>query len=131
MAPGRDPDTASTALLTDGKPVGIAMEGLQLVDQFDTGQGYLLVADHDDPWEELTVVTLLSKGLKPLASKLLGKFVHVFPSRTFAVQCIDIDGDALILHGSGAGEGRYRVAVADVWTWRGRGPGVKAVWTPT
>lgn len=115
----------------DGEPIGIAIEGLHLVDQFDTGQGYLLVADYDDPWEELTVVTLLSKGLKPRASKLLGKFVYVFPSRTFAVQRIDIDGNALVLHGSGADEGRYRVEVADVWSWRGRRPGLKAVWTPT
>lgn len=115
----------------DGKPVGIDIEGLQLVDQFDTGQGYLLFTDHNDPWEERTVVTLLSKGLKPLASKLLGKFVHVFPSRTFAVQRIDIGGDALVLLGSGPDEGRHRVEVAVVWTWRGRRPGVKAVWTPT
>lgn len=115
----------------DGKPIGIAIEGLQLVDQFDTGQGYLLVVDYDDPWEELTVVTLLSKGLEPLASKLLGKFVYVFPSRTFAVQRIDIDGDALVLLGSSPDEGRYRVEVADVWRWRGRRLGVKAVWTPT
>lgn len=59
-----------------------------------------------------------------------GKFVYVFPSRTFAVHRIDIDGDALVLHGSSAGEGRYRVEVADVWGWRGRRPGLRAMWCP-
>jgi hypothetical protein len=56
------------------------LEGVSLVDQYETDCGYLLITDYNDPWEELTVVTLLDQGFK-----LLGKFVYVFPSRTFAV----------------------------------------------
>ncbi len=130
-AVAQDPEATHAPLLVDGVRTPYKLEGVSLVDQYETERGYLLVTDYNDPWEELTVVTLLSKQLKPLASRLLGKFVYVFPSRTFAVQRIDIDGDALVLLGSSPEEGRYRVEVADVWTWRGRRPGVKAVWSPT
>ena len=111
---GRDLDATSTSLLVDGKPAGFAVEGLQLVDQFDTGRGYLLVTDYNDPWEEQTVLTLLDAELKQVDKKRLGKFFYVFPSRTFSVKTIDIDGEALMLQGSSLDEGRYRVVVADV-----------------
>ena len=68
-APGQDLDATSTSLLVDGKPVGVAIEGLQIVDQFDTGRGYLLVTDYNDPWEEQTVVTLLDAEFKQVANK--------------------------------------------------------------
>lgn len=126
--PGRDLDATSTALLVDGKPAGIAIEGLQLVDQFDTGRGYLLVTDYNDPWEEQTVVTLLDAELKQVAKKRLGKFLGVFPSRTFSVKTIDIDGEALMLQGSGPDEGCYRVGVADVSRLLGQRVGLKASW---
>ena len=129
--PALDPEATHAALFVDGALTRYKLEGVRLVDQYETDSGYLLVTDCDCPYEELTVVTLLDKGFKPLDSKLLGKFVYVFPSRTFAVQRIDIDGIALVLQGSSADEGRYRVEVADVWSWRGRRPGLKAVWTPT
>jgi hypothetical protein len=129
--PALDLEATHAALLVDGARTPYKLEGVKLVDQYETDCGYLLITDYNDPWEELTVVTLLDQGLKPLGSKLLGKFVYVFPSRTFAVQRIDIDGDALVLHGSSADEGRYRVEVKDVWSWRGRRPGLKAMWTPT
>ena len=126
--PGRDLDATSTALVVDGKPAGIAIEGLQLVDQFDTGRGYLLVTDYNDPWEEQTVVTLLDAELKQVAKKRLGKFLYVFPSRTFSVKTIDIDGDALVLQGSSPEEGCYRVGVADVPRLLGPRVGLKASW---
>ena len=128
--PGRDLDATSTALLVDGKPAGIAIEGLQLVDQFDSGRGYLLVTDYNDPWEEQTVVTLLDAELKQVAKKRMGKFFGVFPSRTFSVKTIDIDGDALMLQGSSPEEGRYRVEVADTPRLLGSRAGLKALWSP-
>lgn len=126
--PGRDPDATSTALLVDGQPAGIEIEGLQLVDQFDTGRGYLLVTDYNDPWEEQTVVTLLDAELKQVAKKRLGKFFYVFPSRTFSVKTIAIDGEALVLQGSSLEEGCYRVGVADVPRLLGQRVGLKASW---
>lgn len=126
--PGRDLDATSTVLLVDGKPAGIAIEGLQLVDQFDTGRGYLLVTDYNDPWEEQTVVTLLDAELKQLDKKRLGKFFGFFPSRTFSVKTIDIDGETLMLQGSGPEEGCYRVGVADVSRLLGPRVGLKASW---
>ena len=130
-APGRDLDVTSTALVVDGKPAGIAIEGLQLVDQFDTGRGYLLVTDYNDPWEEQTVVTLLDAELKQVAKKRLGKFLYVFPSRTFSVNSITIDGQALLLQGSSPDEGSYRVEVADAPRLLGARAGLKASWSPS
>ncbi len=127
----QDPEATHASLLVDGVRTPYKLEGVSLVDQYETESGYLIFTDCDCPYEELTFVTLLDKGFKPLHSKMLGKFVYVFPSRTFAVQRIDIDDEALVVHGSSPEEGRYRVEVADVWTWRGRRPGVKAVWWPT
>lgn len=127
-APGQDLDATSTSLLVDGKPAGVAIEGLQIVDQFDTGRGYLLVTDYNDPWEEQTVVTLLDAEFKQVAKKRLGRFFYVFPSRTFSVKAIDIDGESLLFHGSSPEEGRYRLAVTDVRRLLGPRVGLKAVW---
>ena len=126
--PGQDLDATSTALLVDGKPAGIAIEGLKLVDQFDTGRGYLLVTDYNDPWEEQTVVTLLDAEFEQLDKKRLGKFFGVFPSRTFSVRTIDIDGEPLLFQGSGPEEGCYLVGVADVPRLLGPRVGLKASW---
>ncbi|MBH2015732.1 MAG: hypothetical protein I8H88_04535 [Burkholderiales bacterium] len=115
-------------LLVDGRPTGIALEGLQLVDQFETGSGYLLVTDYNDPWEEQTVVSLLDADLKQVAKKRLGKFLYVFPSRTFSVKSIDIEGGALVLQGSSAEEGRYRVEVTNVPGWLGARVGLRTTW---
>ncbi|MEY4766514.1 MAG: hypothetical protein RI907_3187, partial [Pseudomonadota bacterium] len=117
-------------LLVDGLRTGYKLEGVSLVDQYETDDGYLIFTDCDCPYEELTFVTLLNKDFKPLHRKMLGKFVYVFPSRTFSVKRIDIDDEALVVYPYSPDEGRYRVEVADVWTWRGRRLGVKAVWTP-
>ncbi|MBI2732188.1 MAG: hypothetical protein HYX44_02400 [Aquabacterium sp.] len=127
----QDPEATHASLLVDGVRTPYKLEGVSLVDQYETESGYLIFTDCDCPYEELTFVTLLDKGFKPLHSKMLGKFVYVFPSRTFAVQRIDIDDGARVVHGSSPEEGRYRVEVADGWTWRGRRPGGKAVWAPT
>ena len=127
----QDPEATHAPLLVDGVRTRYRLEGVRLVDQYEMNGGYLIFTDCDCPYEELTFVTLLDKGFKPLHSKMLGKFVYVFPSRTFAVQRIDIDDGALVVHGSSTYEGRYRVEVADVLTWRGRRPEVKAVWSPT
>jgi hypothetical protein len=127
----QDPEATHAPLLVDGVRTRYKLEGVSLVDQYETDGGYLIFTDCDCPYEELTFVTLLDQGFKPLHSKMLGNFVYVFPSRTFAVQRIDIDDGALVVLGSSPEEGRYRVEVADVWTWLGRRHGVKAVWTPT
>jgi len=126
----QDPEATHAPLLADGVRTPYKLEGVCLVDQYETDGGYLIFTDCDCPYEELTFVTLLAPGFKPLHSKMLGKFVYVFPSRTFAVQRIDIDDGALLVHGSSPDEGRYRVEVANMWTWRGRRLGVKAVWMP-
>ena len=126
--PVRDRDATTTMLLVDGRPTGIALEGVQLVDQFETGNGYLLVTDYNDPWEEQTVVSLLDADLKQVAKKQLGKFLYVFPSRTFSVKRIDIDGSALVLQGSSAEEGRYRVEVTNGPGWLGARVGLRTTW---
>lgn len=126
----QDPEATHAPLLVDGLRTGYKLEGVSLVDQYETDGGYLIFTDCDCPYEELTFVTLLNKDFKPLHNKMLGKFVYVFPSRTFSVKRIDIDDEVLVVHPYSPDEGRYRVEVADVWTWRGRRLGVKAVWTP-
>lgn len=123
----QDPEATHAPLLVDGVRTRYKLEGVRLVDQYETDGGYLIFTDCDCPY---AFVTLLNKSFKPLHSKMLGKFVYVFPSRTFTVQRIDIDDGALVVHPYSPDEGRYRVEVADVWTWRGRRLGVKAVWTP-
>ena len=127
----QDPEATHAPLLVDGVRTRYRLEGVRLVDQYEMNGGYLIFTDCDCPYEELTFVTLLDKGFKPVHSKMLGKFVYVFPSRTFAVQRIDIVDGALVVHGSSPDEGRYLVEVTYVWTWRGRRQGVKAAWSPT
>lgn len=127
----QDPEATHAPLMVDGVRIPYKLEGVSLVDQYETESGYLIFTDCNCPYEELTFVTLLDQRFKPLHSKMLGRFVYVFPSRTFAVQRIDIDDGALVVQGSSPEEGRYLVEVADVWTWLGRRHGVKAVWTPT
>ena len=126
--PGRDRDATTTMLLVGGRPTGITLEGLQLVDQFETDNGYLLVTDYNDPWEELTVVTLLDADLKQVAKKRLGKLLYVFPSRTFSVKRIDIDGGDLVLQGSSAEEGGYRVEVTNGAGWLRARMGLRTTW---
>ena len=126
----QDPEATHAPLLVDGVRTRYKLEGVRLVDQYETDGGYLIFTDCDCPYEELTFVTLLNKDFKPLHSKMLGTFVYVFPSRTFSVKRIDIDDEALVVHPYSPDEGCYRVEVADVWTWRGLRLGVKAVWTP-
>ncbi len=130
-AVAQDPEATHAPLLVDGVRTPYKLEGVRLVDQYETNAGYLIFTDCDCPYEELTFVTLLDERFKPVHSKMLGKCVYVFPSRTFSVRSIDIDDGALVVHPYSPEEGRYRVEVADVWTWRGRRLGVKAVWTPT
>lgn len=130
QAAAEAPESTSTPLLLDGRPTGQHIEGLWLVDQFETEGGYLLVTDHDDPWEEMTVVTLLDTKLNRLSSKLLGVFIYVFPSRTFNVTRIDVDGRALVLQGSGPEEGRYRVEIRRWPVWLGGRARLRADWLP-
>lgn len=59
-------------LLLDGAPTGISLPGYVLLHQFETPLGYILVTDHDCPFEEFTHFILVSKRLRVLSRRSLG-----------------------------------------------------------
>lgn len=61
-----------TRLRVDGRPTRLRVAGYSLLHQFAVEDGYLLVTDHDCPFEEVTVFTLLSPELRVLSARTVG-----------------------------------------------------------
>jgi hypothetical protein len=60
-----------TRVLADGVPTGAEIAGYSLLHQWEVRDGYLLVADHDCPYEEATTFALLSRDLRVLGMRTL------------------------------------------------------------
>lgn len=58
-------------LFADGAPTEILLSGYDLLHQFETADGYLLVADHQSPYEEATTFALVSRDLRLLSERTL------------------------------------------------------------
>lgn len=60
-------------LFLDGESTGISLPGYVLLHQFETPYGYVLVTDWDCPFEEATQFALVSKQLRLLSCRWLGR----------------------------------------------------------
>ena len=65
-------------LFMDGKPTGISLPGYQLLHQYETPYGYVLVTDYDCPFEEMTNFVLVSKQLHLQSCRSLGQMYASF-----------------------------------------------------
>jgi hypothetical protein len=65
-------------LFLDGKCIGISLPGYELLHQFETSHGYILVTDYDCPFEEITNFALISKDLCLLSCQCLGMLFGSF-----------------------------------------------------
>lgn len=64
---------ARTRLLRDGVDTGVDVPGYTLLHQLEVpGSRFLLITDHDCPWEEDTRVLLLDERLRVIASSTFG-----------------------------------------------------------
>lgn len=60
-----------TRLHADGKPTEVCVPGYDLLYQFETPAGYLLVTDYDCPFEEATSFILLRRDLRLVSYRTL------------------------------------------------------------
>ncbi|MDL2285087.1 hypothetical protein LJC19_08135 [Oxalobacter sp. OttesenSCG-928-P03] len=63
---GTWPET--TRLIADGNMLALAIPGYQLLRQFETEAGYLLVTDYDSAYEEAISFTLIDKSCTQILS---------------------------------------------------------------
>jgi hypothetical protein len=59
-------------LFLDGQPTDVRLPGYQLLDQFETPDGYILITDYDCPFEEATNFALVSKSLRLQSCRTIG-----------------------------------------------------------
>ena len=69
-----EPESTSgnSRLVADGQMTSIHVPGIAILDQFETSVGYLLVTDHDCPFEETFHFLLLDRNLRIRAHRSLG-----------------------------------------------------------
>jgi hypothetical protein len=65
-------------LIVDGVMQSVVLPGYDLLYQFETSYGFLLVTDFDCPFEQTTCFTLLSPALDTLASRSFGAWYISF-----------------------------------------------------
>lgn len=86
-------------LFLDRQPTGITLPGYQLLYQFETPDGYILVTDYDGPYEEITNFALVSKQLRLLSCRWLG-----WTYETFLLERIDWETErrfTAVIYGGG------------------------------
>ena len=59
-------------LFLDGQPTRIKLPGYQLLCQYETADGYILITDYDCPFEESTHFALVSKTLRLKSCRMVG-----------------------------------------------------------
>lgn len=65
-------------LFVDGRATATRVAGYTLLHQYQLDDGYLLVTDHDCPFEEVTALTLLDEGFRVVAERKLGWMYNTF-----------------------------------------------------
>ena len=65
-------------LFLDGKSTGLSLPGYDLLHQFETADGYVLVTDYDCPFEEITNFILVTKRLRLQSCRWLGWMYESF-----------------------------------------------------
>ena len=72
--------TADSQLILDGQITSARVPGIQILHQFDTFAGYLLVTDHDCPFEETFHFILLDRHLHIRSHRSLGAGFSFVPT---------------------------------------------------
>ena len=75
-----DPCTADSQLISDGQVTSVGVPGIEILHQFDTVAGYLLVTDHDCPFEETFHFILLDQHLRIRSRRSLGAGFSFVPT---------------------------------------------------
>lgn len=69
-----------TPVIIDGDLSALAISGFNLLRQYETTAGYVLVTDFDCPYEEAVCFVLLSRDLKTvLSERTVGQMYSSFP----------------------------------------------------
>jgi hypothetical protein len=80
-----DTHPADSRLISNGQVTSVRVPGIEILHQFDTFAGYLLVTDHDCPFEETFHFILLDRHLRIRSRRSLGagfSFVPASGART-------------------------------------------------
>lgn len=67
-----DKRTSDSRLISDGQVTSVHVPGVEILDQFETVDGYLLVTGHDCPFEETFHFILLDQRLRVRSRRSLG-----------------------------------------------------------
>lgn len=101
-------------LLVDGKLSRTKIPGCELIRQFEVPDGYLLITDYDDPWEELTEVVLLDRELRIIGKQRLGKAGLAFARNIYMLKDVEWLGDRdFITIPADEAQGRYQFTIRD------------------
>lgn len=63
-------------LFADGRATATRVPGYTRLHQYELNDGYLLVTDHDCPFEEITAFTLLDPELRIVAERKVGRMYN-------------------------------------------------------
>lgn len=79
--PAGDPATwpLDAPLIADGKVTAVRIPGVEILEQFEIIAGYLLVTDHDCPFEETFHFILLDHRLQVRSRRSLGAMFSFVP----------------------------------------------------
>lgn len=85
QAPTGDTGTQplDSLLIADGKPTSVRIPGVDILEQFEIIAGYLLVTDHDCPFEETFHFVLLDHRLHIMSQRSLGATFSFVPNAPF------------------------------------------------
>lgn len=110
-----DPDGAGRSLLwADGHPTDTRIRGSSLRWQFSLPKAFVLITDYDDPWEEITEITLLDTSLKTIGTASLGGGGTAFALSTYQVKDIQwLDQHSFVTVPTTPEQGQFQIAVRD------------------
>lgn len=74
------PSGGTSRLVSEGQVTSVHVPGIALLAQFDTSTGYLLVTDHDCPFEATFHFILLDRDLHVRARRSLGAGFSFVPA---------------------------------------------------
>jgi hypothetical protein len=74
-----DERTPNSRLISDGQVTSVHVPGVEILDQFETVDGYLLVTGHDCPFEETFHFILLDQRLRVRSCRSLGSSFSFVP----------------------------------------------------
>lgn len=93
-------------LFLDGKPTDLALPGYELLNQFETSDGYILITDYDCPFEEITNFAFISQNLRLISCRWLGWMYE-----TFLLERIEWIDERTFIAVIGGSDNRWRLSI--------------------